>query len=101
MDAIVVKGNGPLKGETHASGAKNAALPILAASILAEGQHTFRNVPDLADVATMLKLLRTMGLDAERHTGKRSHECTLGWKGVVHPEAPYELVKTMRASVLV
>ncbi|MBX7112756.1 MAG: UDP-N-acetylglucosamine 1-carboxyvinyltransferase [Myxococcaceae bacterium] len=101
MDAIVVKGNGPLKGETHASGAKNAALPILAASILAEGQHTFRNVPDLADVATMLKLLRTMGLEAERRTGKRSHECTLEWKGVVHPEAPYDLVKTMRASVLV
>lgn len=101
MDSIVIKGNGPLKGETFASGAKNAALPILAASLLAEGEHTFRNVPDLADVTTMLKVLRTMGLEAERLTGKRSHECKLGWKGTLTPEAPYDLVKTMRASVLV
>ena len=101
MDAIVIVGNGPLKGETHASGAKNAALPILASSLLAEGPHTFRNVPDLADVTTMLKVLGTMGCDAERGKGRARHTCHVGVPSSVTPEAPYELVKTMRASVLV
>jgi UDP-N-acetylglucosamine 1-carboxyvinyltransferase len=102
MDAIVVKGNGPLRGETYASGAKNAALPILASSLLAHGQHTFRNVPALADVKTMLQVLDTMGCESERLTGRKSDVVTIKVpsKGVV-PEAPYELVKTMRASVLV
>ena len=103
MDSIVIKGNGPLKGETHASGAKNAALPILASSLLAAGEHTFRNVPGLADVKTMLQVLDTMGCSSERLTGKKSDvvriEVPVG-KGIT-PEAPYELVKTMRASVLV
>src|SRR5213592_401862 len=101
MDSIVITGAGPLKGETHASGAKNAALPILASALLAEGEHTFRNVPDLVDVGTMLKVLRTMGCEAERLTGKRSHEVRIRVPRHVTPEAPYELVKTMRASVLV
>src|SRR3990167_2726809 len=102
MDAILIKGNGPLKGETYASGAKNAALPILASSLLAHGEHTFRNVPGLADVKTMLQVLDTMGCEAERLTGKKSDVVTIKVpsKGVT-PEAPYELVKTMRASVLV
>src|SRR5258706_466522 len=101
MDAIVVEGNGPLKGETVVSGAKNAALPILASSLLAQGEHTFRNVPDLVDVATMLKVLRTMGCEAERLTGRHSHQVRIRVPAHVPPEAPYELVKTMRASVLV
>ncbi len=101
MDALVITGNGPLRGETHASGAKNAALPILAASLLAEGEHTFRNVPELADVATMLKLLETMGCAAERQSGKKRDVCLIDVPRHVTPEAPYELVKTMRASVLV
>ncbi len=101
MDEIVITGNGPLKGETFASGAKNAALPILASSLLAEGRHTFRNVPGLADVATMLKVLRMMGCDAERLTGKKKYVCEIEVGPKVIPEAPYDLVKTMRASVLV
>ncbi|MFO0600088.1 MAG: UDP-N-acetylglucosamine 1-carboxyvinyltransferase [Myxococcaceae bacterium] len=102
MDSIVVKGNGPLKGETHASGAKNAALPILASSLLAAGQHTFRNVPELADVKTMLQVLDTMGCQSARLTGKKSDTVTIEVPGKgITPEAPYELVKTMRASVLV
>jgi UDP-N-acetylglucosamine 1-carboxyvinyltransferase len=101
LDSIVVVGNGPLKGTTHASGAKNAALPILASALLAEGEHTFRNCPDLVDVATMLKLLRTMGCEAERLTGKQKSVCRIAVPERVDPEAPYELVKTMRASVLV
>jgi UDP-N-acetylglucosamine 1-carboxyvinyltransferase len=100
MDAIIVKGGKRLTGTVAASGAKNAALPILAASILAEGEHTFRNVPDLVDVSTMLKLLRTMGCEAERDPRTR-HIARVAVGPHVHPEAPYELVKTMRASVVV
>src|SRR5262245_56741085 len=99
MDAIVIKGSGPLKGETHASGAKNAALPILASSLLATGEHLYRNVPDLADVGTMLKVLRAMGCEADWSAEK--HEVRIRVPKKVQPEAPYELVKTMRASVLV
>jgi UDP-N-acetylglucosamine 1-carboxyvinyltransferase len=100
MDAIIVKGGQRLSGTVSASGAKNAALPILAASLLAEGEHTFRNVPDLVDVSTMLKLLRTMGCEAERDERTR-HVARVAVGHHVHPEAPYELVKTMRASVVV
>src|SRR5688500_11004214 len=102
MDKIIIKGGNVLKGEVSASGAKNAALPILASALLADGESHYRNVPDLADVKTMLKVLRTLGCDAERLTGKKKYECviSLGHKPVV-PEAPYDLVKTMRASVLV
>lgn len=89
-----------MEGETHVSGAKNAALPLLAASLLAEGEHTFRNVPDLLDVATMLKVLRTMGCQADRLPGGERRLCKVQVSSVT-PEAPYELVKTMRASVLV
>src|SRR5712692_7543649 len=101
MDKIIVRGGNQLRGEIAASGAKNAALPILAASLLAEGRHAFRNIPDLVDVATMLKLLRTMGCKAERGQGKQRHLCEVEVGRQVLPEAPYELVKTMRASVLV
>ncbi|MCP3104396.1 UDP-N-acetylglucosamine 1-carboxyvinyltransferase [Myxococcus sp. K15C18031901] len=101
MDKIVLKGGVELHGEVSASGAKNAALPILASALLADGTSTYRNVPDLADVATMLKVLRTMGCDAERLTGRKKDVCEIGVNGHVTPEAPYDLVKTMRASVLV
>ncbi|MBU8897615.1 UDP-N-acetylglucosamine 1-carboxyvinyltransferase [Corallococcus sp. H22C18031201] len=101
MDMIIVKGGQPLHGEVAASGAKNAALPILASALLADGTHTFRNVPDLADVATMLEVLRTMGCEAARLTGRKKDVCEVALSGPITPEAPYELVKTMRASVLV
>ncbi|HVV86728.1 MAG TPA: UDP-N-acetylglucosamine 1-carboxyvinyltransferase [Kofleriaceae bacterium] len=98
MDKIVVEGGHRLVGEIEVSGAKNAALPLLAATILPTGPSTYKNVPQLQDVATMAKLLRQLGGDVD---GKRTM--------VLHPphgkrlklEAPYELVKTMRASVLV
>jgi len=101
MDKIIVRGGNELRGEIQASGAKNAALPILAAVLLADGHHRFRNVPDLVDVLTMLKVLRTMGCNAEREQGKHRHVCEVEVLESVVPEAPYELVKTMRASVLV
>ncbi len=101
MDSIIVKGGKRLSGEVVVSGAKNAALPILASSLLADGEHTYRNVPELADVHTMVKVLRTMGCDAERLDGPERKTVKVHVKGPITPEAPYELVKTMRASVLV
>jgi UDP-N-acetylglucosamine 1-carboxyvinyltransferase len=101
MDAIVITGNGPLKGETYASGAKNAALPIIASALLAPGEHTFRNVPGLVDVNTMFKVLDTMGCESERQAGRRKDVVTIKVPTNVMPEAPYDLVRTMRASVLV
>jgi len=101
MDKIIVTGGRPLRGEIGVSGAKNAALPILAASLLSQGPHVFRNVPNLVDVTTMLKVLRTLGCGAERLGGSRSHVCEVTVPSAVSVEAPYELVKTMRASVLV
>jgi len=101
MDKIIVTGGRPLRGEIGVSGAKNAALPILAASLLTQGPNLFRNVPNLVDVKTMLKVLRTLGCGAERLGGSRSHVCEVTVPSAVSVEAPYDLVKTMRASVLV
>lgn len=101
MDKIVVKGGPSLQGEAPVSGAKNAALPILASALLANGTSTYRNVPDLVDVSTMLQVLRTMGCEAQRLEGRKKDTCQVSVHGELTPEAPYELVKTMRASVLV
>src|SRR5689334_13549167 len=96
MDKIVVEGGARLEGTIPISGAKNAALPLLAAALLPSGASTFKNVPRLADVRTMAKLLRMLGWNVEG-------DDTL----VIAPtanqklEAPYDLVRTMRASVLV
>jgi UDP-N-acetylglucosamine 1-carboxyvinyltransferase len=100
LDKIVVEGGVPLRGALDVSGAKNAALPIIAAALLAEGDHVIRNVPDLADVRTLSRLLGHMGCQVERGATERR---TLGLRvpAAVRPEAPYELVKTMRASVVV
>ncbi|MCY1079940.1 UDP-N-acetylglucosamine 1-carboxyvinyltransferase [Archangium lansingense] len=101
MDKIIVKGGHPLQGEVVVSGAKNAALPILASALLADGKSVYRNVPDLADVVTMLKVLETMGCGTARLTGRQKDVCEVAIEGPITPEAPYDLVKTMRASVLV
>ena len=97
MDKLVIDGALPLHGSVKVSGAKNAAPPILAASLLTEGTCTFRNVPRLRDVETMGALLRFMG--AETTVEPPVVEVRGG--SVRRPEAPYELVKQMRASVLV
>jgi UDP-N-acetylglucosamine 1-carboxyvinyltransferase len=97
MDKIVVEGGARLEGRIAIGGAKNAALPLLAAALLPEGASTFKNVPELADVRTMQKLLRMLGYDAE---GERAVTIAPNAKKL-KLEAPYELVKTMRASVLV
>jgi UDP-N-acetylglucosamine 1-carboxyvinyltransferase len=97
MDKLKIRGGTPLRGEVRVAGAKNAALPILAAGLLASDELVLSNVPELADVATMVRLLRGMGVAIER-SGAR---CSLRAASVTATEAPYELVKTMRASVLV
>src|SRR5271165_643839 len=101
MDKIVIRGGRRLSGEVTVSGAKNAALPLVAATLLAEGEHRLRRVPDLADLRTMARLCRHMGAELVRGTGESLHEVRVRVPAVLEPEAPYELVKTMRASVLV
>ena len=95
MEKLVIKGGNPLKGTIKISGAKNAALPILMASILLDEPATFTNVPNLADIRTTIKLLDILGCPGEM-VGDivRVKGCD------PKAEAPYELVKTMRASVL-
>ena len=98
MDKLAIVGGKPLDGEVRISGAKNAALPILAATLLAEGAVTVRNVPKLNDISTTLRLLKRMGVAAE-HRDDDSVVVDAG--GIKEFLAPYELVKTMRASILV
>lgn len=99
MDKLLIKGGNPLTGAVTISGAKNAALPELCAALLTADTVTLQNVPGLQDVATMLKLIRNMGVTAERDAAVSS-TVTLNAGALTSPEAPYELVKTMRASVL-
>jgi UDP-N-acetylglucosamine 1-carboxyvinyltransferase len=99
MDAIKVRsGKTPLRGTVRISGAKNAALPILCATLLSDGASRLRNVPDLRDITTTAALLRFLGRDVKVAPPEVTLEAA---SGKVRPEAPYELVKQMRASVLV
>jgi UDP-N-acetylglucosamine 1-carboxyvinyltransferase len=100
MDKLLIRGGRPLEGEVTISGAKNAALPELCAALLTAEPVTLTNVPRLQDVSTALKLLRNMGVRAERSEA-RPDEVKLDASAVTSPEAPYELVKTMRAAILV
>ena len=97
MDKLLIRGGRRLHGEVSISGAKNAALPELCACLLTAEPVTLRNVPRLQDVATMLKLIRNMGVQAERSDDGLLR---VDASALHTPEAPYELVKTMRASVL-
>ena len=97
MDKLVIVGGAKLSGEIVVSGAKNAALPILCASLLTADDVHLENVPNLQDVRTMLKLLNQMGVRSESADGKVS----LNASKVDNLVAPYEMVKTMRASILV
>jgi UDP-N-acetylglucosamine 1-carboxyvinyltransferase len=99
MDKLLIRGGRQLAGTVDISGAKNAALPELCAALLTAETVTLQNVPRLQDVATMLKLVRNMGVTAERGVDVTS-TVTLDAGPLSSPEAPYELVKTMRASVL-
>jgi len=96
MDKIVIQGGRRLQGEVRISGAKNAALPILMSSLLADGWNTYHNIPDLLDIKTVCKLLANLGARIE--PGPVTRICA---GRDIRREAPYDLVKTMRASVLV
>ena len=98
MEALLIHGGNPLNGEVRISGAKNAALPILTASLLTAGSMQFGNVPHLKDISTMLALLGHMGV---RVTLDDKNHVTLCGESIPHKEAPYEMVKTMRAAILV
>lgn len=96
MDKLVIQGGVPLKGEIPVGGAKNAALALMAATLIANGKHSFENVPHLRDVRTMRTLLGYMGAESE-HNDRLIIDTT----NIDTLEAPYDLVKTMRASVMV
>jgi len=99
MDKFVIEGGSPLKGEVEISGAKNAVLPMMAASLLTEGRSVIRNVPDVQDVRTMKEMLETLGADVSFIREKRQLE--IDTTGTIGYEAPYEIVKKMRASYYV
>ncbi|ALK94987.1 UDP-N-acetylglucosamine 1-carboxyvinyltransferase [Massilia sp. WF1] len=101
MDKLQITGGKRLNGEIVISGAKNAALPILCAGLLTSGDLELSNVPRLHDVRTMLKLLAQTGLKVTQGEGNDSENVTLNGANITSLEAPYELVKTMRASILV
>ena len=96
MQKLSIRGGVPLSGEVRVAGAKNAALPILAASLLTAAPVRISNVPQLNDVGTMIGLLERMGVKANA----TPHAVELDARHVAEPFAPYELVKTMRASIL-
>src|SRR5437763_13038005 len=96
MQKLSIQGGVALQGEVRVAGAKNAALPALAASLLTAAPVRITNVPQLNDVRTMVRLLQGMGVKAEAD----AHEVRLDARHVTQPFAPYELVKTMRASIL-
>ena len=97
MEKIVVEGGVALKGSVEISGSKNSSLPILAATALFGGEYTISNVPRISDVETMLKLLETLGAEA----CFEDNSVSINTKKISKHEAPYDLVKTMRASVLI
>ena len=97
MDKLIIRGGHSLNGEIEISGAKNAALPELCAALLTDQEVVLRNVPKLQDVSTMLKLIRNMGVSCA-HEEEGTVRLNAG--ALNKPEAPYEMVKTMRASVL-
>ncbi len=97
MDKIVIRGGNRLEGEVEASGAKNSALPLLFASLLTDQPSFLRGVPDVADIRTTIRLLETLGAKIERGSpGELAIDCS----GVNRFDAPYDLVRTMRASFL-
>ena len=98
MDKLAITGGRPLEGEVRISGAKNAALPILAATLLADEQVTLGNIPHLKDITTSIELLGRMGVGVTVHDGMRLE---VDARSITDFAAPYDLVKTMRASILV
>src|SRR4051794_10871496 len=101
MDKFVIRGGNPLVGTVRVSGAKNAALPAMAAALLTEEPVILEAIPDVRDIQTERKLLESMGAEVELGYGRAHHRTSICCRNLSSPEAKYELVKTMRASTLV
>jgi UDP-N-acetylglucosamine 1-carboxyvinyltransferase len=101
MDKLVIRGGSPLQGTIRVSGAKNAALPAMAAALLTEDDVILENIPQVRDIETERRLLAAMGAEVELGYGRAQHRTTLNCRNLANPEASYDLVKTMRASTLV
>src|SRR5437868_2314746 len=101
MDKFVIRGGNPLVGTVRVSGAKNAALPAMAAALLTEEPVILEGIPDVRDIQTERKLLESMGAEVELGYGRAHHRTSICCRNLSSPEAKYELVKTMRASTLV
>ena len=101
MDKFVIRGGNPLVGTVRISGAKNSALPCMAAAILTEDVVTLENIPQVRDIETERRLLASMGAEVELGYGRAQHRTTICCRILSDPEAKYEIVKTMRASSLV
>src|SRR5208337_3052692 len=101
MDKFVIRGGNPLVGTIRVSGAKNSALPCMAAAILTEDEVTLENIPQVRDIETERRLLASMGAQVDLGAGNQGHRTTLCCRTLSDPVAKYEIVKTMRASSLV
>jgi UDP-N-acetylglucosamine 1-carboxyvinyltransferase len=101
MDKFVIRGGNPLLGTIRVSGAKNSALPCMAAAILTEDEVILENIPQVRDIETERKLLASMGAEVELGYGRAQHRTTISCRILSDPVAKYEIVKTMRASSLV
>src|ERR1700758_3824088 len=101
MDKYVIRGGNPLIGTVKVSGAKNSALPCMAAAILTEDEVILENIPQVRDIETERKLLTSMGAEVELGYGRAQHRTTISCRVLSDPTAKYEIVKTMRASSLV
>src|SRR4051812_25121336 len=101
MDKLVIRGGNPLLGTIRISGAKNAALPAMAAALLTDEPVILENIPQVRDIETERRLLAAMGAEVELGYGRAQHRTSINCGSVKAPEASYELVKTMRASTLV
>jgi UDP-N-acetylglucosamine 1-carboxyvinyltransferase len=101
MDKFIIRGGQPLLGTVRVSGAKNAALPCMAAALLTDEPVILENIPQVRDIQTTRNLLAAMGAEVELGYGRAQHRTTIHCENLPSPEASYELVKTMRASTLV
>src|ERR1700737_3324000 len=101
MDKLVIRGGEPLLGTIRVSGAKNPALPRMAAALLTDEPVILENIPQVRDIETTRNLLAAMGAEVELGYGRAQHRTTIHCATLAAPEASYELVKTMRASTLV
>ena len=101
MDKFVIRGGNPLLGTIRVSGAKNSALPCMAAAILTEDEVILENIPQVRDIETERKLLVSMGAEVELGYGRAQHRTSISCRVLSDPTAKYEIVKTMRASSLV